>query len=166
LFEQVNTTTTTGSLKAHNSLIQGTVNACLNLGAVIGCLSCMFVGNRLGRRKTVVIGAAIEIVGTILFASAFAYAQLIIGRRTYRPSRLCHCAVPALQLTRPVLLGIGLGMMSATLPTWQAETSRTHKRGHHVIIDGIAVSCNRRCPRIGLFLTFTCWRAITPSLLL
>lgn len=84
LFEQVNTTTTTGSLKAHNSLIQGTVNACLNLGAVIGCLSCMFVGNRLGRRKTVVIGAAIEIIGTILFASAFAYAQLIIGRRTYR----------------------------------------------------------------------------------
>ncbi|GFZ48901.1 hypothetical protein JCM24511_06650 [Saitozyma sp. JCM 24511] len=118
LFEQVNTTTTTGSLKAHNSLIQGTVNACLNLGAVIGCLSCMFVGNRLGRRKTVVIGAAIEIIGTILFASAFAYAQLIIGR---------------------LLLGIGLGMMSATLPTWQAETSRTHKRGHHVIIDGIAI---------------------------
>lgn len=43
-------------------------------------------------------------------------------------------------LTGPVILGIGLGMMSATVPTWQAETSRTHKRGQHVIIVGMSVS--------------------------
>ncbi|WRT67532.1 uncharacterized protein IL334_004504 [Kwoniella shivajii] len=118
LFPKVNTSTTKGDIKEHNSLIQGTVNACLNLGAVAGCLSCMYVGNKLGRRKTTVLGNIIAVVGTILHATAFSFAQLIVSR---------------------LILGYGIGMASSTVPAWQTETSRTHKRGHHVIADGITI---------------------------
>lgn len=31
-------------------------------------------------------------------------------------------------------------MMSSTVPVWQSETSKVHKRGHHVIVDGICIA--------------------------
>ncbi|GFZ42295.1 hypothetical protein JCM24511_00009 [Saitozyma sp. JCM 24511] len=77
----------------------------------------MYFGNKLGRRKTLAVGAIINVTGTAIFASSYSYGQLVIGRLT---------------------LGIGLGMMSATVPLWQAETSRTHKRGRHVITVGMS----------------------------
>lgn len=81
MFEEINTTTTKGAVQAHNSLIQGTVNACLNLGAVMGCLSCMYIGNKLGRRRTLAIGAILDVAGTAIFASSYSYGQLVVGRR-------------------------------------------------------------------------------------
>jgi MFS family permease len=79
-FPQVDTRTTTGAVKSHNSLIQGTTVSSLNLGAALGCLSTMYLGNRLGRRRTVVLGAIVALVGTALMCSAFSLAQLIVAR--------------------------------------------------------------------------------------
>ena len=81
LFPKINTVTTTGAVKSHNSLIQGTSVSSLNLGAAMGCLSTMYLGNKLGRRRTVMLGAIITLVGTALQCSAFSLAQLIISRR-------------------------------------------------------------------------------------
>lgn len=39
-----------------------------------------------------------------------------------------------------MVLGSGLGMMSSTVPVWQSEMSKVHKRGHHVIVDGICIA--------------------------
>ncbi|OCF34420.1 hypothetical protein I317_03526 [Kwoniella heveanensis CBS 569] len=119
LFEQIDTSTTTGAVKSHNSLIQGTTVSTLNLGAALGCLSCIYLGNRLGRRRTTFLGSLIALAGTILQCSAFTLAQLLVSR---------------------IVLGAGLGMMSSTVPVWQSETSKVHKRGHHVIVDGICIA--------------------------
>lgn len=83
LFPKINTVTTTGAVKSHNSLIQGTSVSSLNLGAALGCLSTMYLGNKLGRRRTVMLGAIITLVGTALQCSAFSLAQLIISRREW-----------------------------------------------------------------------------------
>lgn len=32
-------------------------------------------------------------------------------------------------------------MMSSTVPVWQSETSKTSKRGHHVIVGGVMIAC-------------------------
>lgn len=79
-FPQINTATTTGTVKSHNSLIQGTTVSSLNLGAALGCLSTMYLGNKLGRRRTVMLGAIIALVGTVLQCSAFSLPQLIVSR--------------------------------------------------------------------------------------
>ncbi|WWC69816.1 uncharacterized protein I206_103759 [Kwoniella pini CBS 10737] len=139
LFPEIDTTTTKGSVKSHNSLIQGTTVASLNLGAALGCLSTMYLGNRLGRRRTVMLGAIIALVGTILQCSAFSLAQLIVAR---------------------MVLGSGLGMMSSTVPVWQSETSKVHKRGHHVIIDGICIAAGIA---LASWLTFGFSKAETTS---
>ncbi|ORY30768.1 general substrate transporter [Naematelia encephala] len=118
-FPEVDTTTSPAHLKAHRSLIEGVVNACVNLGSVLGALSCMYTGNRLGRRLSVAIGAIINIFGTAIFISSYNLGQLIAGR---------------------LILGFGIGMTIATAPVWQAETSTTHNRGHHVIVAGIGTA--------------------------
>ena len=80
-FPKINTATTTGELKKHNALIQGVTVSTLNLGAILGCFSVMYLGNKLGRRKTTFVGAVVTLVGTVLQCSAFSIAQLIVGRR-------------------------------------------------------------------------------------
>lgn len=32
-------------------------------------------------------------------------------------------------------------MMSSTVPVWQSETSKTSRRGHHVIVGGVMIAC-------------------------
>lgn len=69
----------------------------------------------LGRKKTIFIGSAIMIVGAILQTASYGLAQLIIGRW---------------------ITGFGNGMNTSTVPTWQSETSKPHRRGQMVMIEG------------------------------
>lgn len=119
MFPEMDTATTKGALKDHNSLIQGTVNGTSNLGGILGCLSCMYLGNKLGRRMTTFVGAVICIIGTVLFCTAYSMGHLIVGR---------------------LVQGFGIGMMISTVPVWQSELATTKNRSTHVIIDGCMVS--------------------------
>lgn len=100
LFPQIDTVNTTGAKKARNSQIQGTVVAVYTLGALFGALSCTFIGDKLGRRRTIMLGAVVTCIGSILQASAFSFAQLIVGR---------------------LITGLGFGAISATAPNWQVN---------------------------------------------
>jgi MFS family permease len=64
----------------HNSRIQGTVVAMYTLGAFFGALSCIFVGDKLGRIRTIQLGAAVNVIGAILQSTSFSLGQLIVGR--------------------------------------------------------------------------------------
>ncbi|WWC61533.1 uncharacterized protein I303_104117 [Kwoniella dejecticola CBS 10117] len=138
-FPQIDTSTTEGDIKAQHSIRQGAVNASLNLGAIVGCLSCIWLGNCLGRRKTIVLGAAITNFGTVLMCTSFSMPQFCVAR---------------------VCLGAGLGMMSSTVPVWQSEISKVHKRGHHVIVDGICIAGGIAASG---WLTYGFWRIDTTS---
>lgn len=50
------------------------------IGCLVGALSNLWIGDRLGRRKTIVIGGIIMIIGAILQATSFSYAQLVVAR--------------------------------------------------------------------------------------
>lgn len=82
-FPTIDTVTTTGAANTYNNLIEGVANSTLNLGAVVGALSCMYIGNKLGRRRTVFLGSICTIIGTVLFCSSFSFAQLIVARCEY-----------------------------------------------------------------------------------
>lgn len=118
-FPQIDTVHTEGTTRSHNSTIQGTVVAIYTLGAFFGALSCIFAGDRLGRIRTVQLGALIDIIGTILQSSSFSLGQLIVGRLT---------------------TGFGLGMVSATAPNWQSECSQSSHRGAAVVMESIFIS--------------------------
>ncbi|KAJ7226126.1 putative MFS sugar transporter [Mycena pura] len=119
LFPQIDTINTKGAKKVRNSHIQGTVVALYTLGALAGALSCFVIGDKLGRRRTIMLGAFVSAVGSILESSSHSFPQLIVGR---------------------LICGLGFGAISATAPNWQTECSRAGHRGFVVMLEGLFIS--------------------------
>ncbi|KAJ5692653.1 hypothetical protein N7462_002076 [Penicillium macrosclerotiorum] len=117
-FPKMDTIHTTGAQEHENSQIQGTVIALYTVGGIFGALSCVYLGDLLGRRKVIFVTNFISIIGAILMATSFDFAQFIVAR---------------------LVLGLGIGGYVATVPVWQSEISPAHKRGSNVVTDGIFV---------------------------
>ena len=118
-FPQINTATTTGAEKTHHSRVQGTVVALYTLGCFFGCVSCIWLGDRLGRKRTIMFAAFLNIIGAIIQSTSFSLAQLIVGR---------------------LVSGFGFGHLTATAPNWQAECSGAAHRGAAVMLEGLFIS--------------------------
>lgn len=118
-FPEIDTTHTEGATKTHNATIQGVVVATFTIGALFGALSCSYTGDKFGRRMVILAGAIFTLIGEVLECSAFGLAQFIVGR---------------------IILGAGVGMLSATVPVWQSECSSSKNRGKHVVLDGMFIS--------------------------
>ncbi|OGE50983.1 hypothetical protein PENARI_c015G08422 [Penicillium arizonense] len=126
-FPRMDTIHTEGTLQQQNSQIQGTVIALYTVGGIFGALSCVYLGDLWGRRKVIFITNFVTIIGAILMATSFQFAQFIVAR---------------------LVLGLGIGGYVATVPVWQSEISPSHKRGSNVVTDGIFV---------GLGVTLALW---------
>lgn len=103
----------------HISVIQGITVSSYNVGCFIGAIITIFIGDILGRRKMIFVGSAIMVVGATLQASAFHLPHMIVGR---------------------IITGFGNGMNTSTVPTWASETSKSHKRGKMVMIEGAMIT--------------------------
>ena len=115
---RIDTINTYGATHSDNSTVKGLVNACLQLGALVGSLSCSVVGDKLGRRKSIFLAGIISTIGQILQCTAFSLPQFVVGR---------------------VILGFGIGQLNVTVPVWQTESSDAGKRGRKVIVAGIFI---------------------------
>ncbi|CAG8898184.1 unnamed protein product [Penicillium egyptiacum] len=115
VFPQIDTVHTSGSEKSHNSTIQGTTVAIYEVGCALGAGSCAFLGDRLGRRKTIFLAGCIALAGIAIQASPFSLGQLIAGR---------------------VITGLGVGGFTATIPMYVSESSGAEARGRMVLLEG------------------------------
>ncbi|KFX89388.1 hypothetical protein O988_08646 [Pseudogymnoascus sp. VKM F-3808] len=87
------------------------VNASMPLGAVGGACFLHAANEYLGRRKTIILAAILYTVGAALQAGAVNYALMISGR---------------------VILGLGVGLETGTVPIYVAETVERRLRGNLV----------------------------------
>lgn len=139
-FPQMDTLNTTGAQRTKNSNIQGklhtttaeppgqhypdsihspgTVIALYLVGGIFGSLSCIFMGDRLGRRKVIFIASGVSVIGAVLMASSYQLAQFAVAR---------------------LVLGFGTGGYVATVPVWHAEISKPSKRGSGVVTTGFFI---------------------------
>lgn len=108
-----------GPDSATRSTYQGIAVASYNLGCFLGAVIAIFISNPLGRKKMIMLGTSIMLVGAILQASAFRLDHFIIGR---------------------IITGLGNGGNTSTVPTWQSETSHAHKRGKLVMVEGALIT--------------------------
>ncbi|KAF1979344.1 general substrate transporter [Bimuria novae-zelandiae CBS 107.79] len=104
-----------GTTQSYTSTIQGITVGAYTLGCFFGAVATIWLGNMLGRKRTIFVGSSIMIIGAILQTSSYGLPQLIVGRW---------------------ITGFGNGMNTSTVPTWQAETSKSHRRGQMVMIEG------------------------------
>lgn len=110
--------------------------ASYNLGCFVGAVICIWLGNMLGRRWTIFTGSAIMVVGAALQTSAFSLGHFIVGR---------------------IITGIGNGLNTSTVPTWQSETSKSHRRGQLVMIEGALITGGICISYwVGIFLKLVC----------
>ncbi|MCJ1353731.1 MAG: hypothetical protein MMC33_003718 [Icmadophila ericetorum] len=107
------------SQKNHRSTIQGISVGSYNLGCFLGAIVTIWIGDLLGRRRTIFLGSSIMIVGATLQCTSFSLAQLIVGR---------------------IVTGFGNGLNTSTIPTWQSECSKSHRRGQLVMIEGALIT--------------------------
>jgi sugar porter (SP) family MFS transporter len=96
------------------SSIIGAINSTFNGGAVFGSLMGGLTMDRYGRRKTILIGALICLVGAILQAAARNLAMILVGR---------------------IFAGWAVGLLSMSVPVYQSECAHPKQRG---LIVGLA----------------------------
>lgn len=129
------------------SLLQATYTSVYELGCLAGATSSLLLGNKLGRRKMIQMGSIIMILGVIIQVTAIkgynAGAQFLIGRiitgvyvfpiPTQAPvsHRSSSAADEACR---------GNGMNTSTIPSWVAETSKSHNRGLLVSIEASMIA--------------------------
>ncbi|PKY00220.1 putative MFS sugar transporter [Aspergillus campestris IBT 28561] len=91
-----------------------TVTAIYDIGCFFGAIVAFTVGERLGRKMSIILGTSIMGIGTILQASSYSLPQMFVGR---------------------IVLGVGNGINTATAPIWQTETAQARWRGKLVILE-------------------------------
>lgn len=99
---------------------QGITVAAYNLGCFSGSIPTIWIGNMLGRRKAIFLGSFIMCIGAILQCTSYELAQLVVGR---------------------LVTGFGNGINTSTVPTWQSECCKSHRRGQMVMIEGAMITC-------------------------
>ena len=97
----------------------GVLTGVYDLGAVIGSLSCIFYGEKIGRIRTILIGLILGVIALAIESLAFSLAQFIFGR---------------------ILVGGSIGTISAAVPVWQSECASTVHRGAFVVFEGLCIS--------------------------
>jgi sugar porter (SP) family MFS transporter len=113
----------------HAGTVRGSVTACYEVGCFFGALVAYFIGERFGRRKMMLGGGYVMVIGTIITVTAFGpgeprgnvggFVQFIVGR---------------------VITGLGNGANTATIPSWVAESSKAHNRGFLICIEASTVA--------------------------
>lgn len=87
-----------------NPTMQGLVTAIYEIGCLIGAMFILWAADTLGRRRAMMLGALIMIIGTIIQITCFKQsnplAQFIVGR---------------------VITGVGNGINTSSIPTYQGE---------------------------------------------
>ncbi|EWC43824.1 hypothetical protein DRE_07268 [Drechslerella stenobrocha 248] len=105
-----------------NSTMQGLVTALYEIGCLAGAMFVLVFGDAIGRKKGIVAGAIIMILGTVVQITSFStatggggLAQFITGR---------------------IVTGVGNGLNTSCIPTYQAECANTKNRGLLICIQG------------------------------
>ena len=89
-FPEMDTTEGAGG----SASLQGLVVAIYEIGCFFGAIFCLLAGERLGRRRCIMLGCVVLSIGATLQAAAFGIPQMIVGR---------------------IIAGLGNGMNTSTI---------------------------------------------------
>lgn len=100
--------------------------AIFEIGCFIGAIITSFVGEKLGRRRSIFWGVVVMIIGALLQATAYTKAHMIVAR---------------------IMAGVGLGAINSTAPVMMAEFAPKATRG-------IYVCAQLSCLNFGIMLVY------------
>jgi MFS family permease len=116
----------------------GTVTAIYDVGCFLGSLFAYWLGERLGRRSTVLVGTTIMSIGALLQASSYSLGQMMTGRIIAGIGNGTHKQLEPLRIQELTDVS-SPGLNTSTAPIWQVETSKVQLRGKLVILENVLV---------------------------
>ncbi|KAM5465086.1 putative dihydrolipoyl dehydrogenase [Microsporum audouinii] len=97
-----------------DSLLQGGIVSVYYLGTLVGALAGGMVGDRIGRIRSIALGAVWGVIGAALQCSAQNHTWMILAR---------------------LINGVGTGILNAIVPVWATETAEHKSRGQFIAIE-------------------------------
>ena len=94
-----------------SALVIGTITALYDVGAVVGAILAAFTAESLGRKRTLLLGALLVMVGGFLMGASFTRVQFMAAR---------------------IVVGLGIGYTTSVTPVYQSEISASEHRGWQV----------------------------------
>ena len=110
---------------------EGFIVSIYAVGCFFGACFILQLGDWLGRRKSIFIGAWTMIIGVLIQITAMPATQGRIGQSVGATAQF---------IVGRFLTGIGNGVNTSTVPTYQAECSKSHNRGKVICIEGSCVA--------------------------
>ncbi|OCF32106.1 monosaccharide transporter [Kwoniella heveanensis BCC8398] len=107
-----------GTVTSGAAFNKGVMTGLLELGAFLGALQAGYLADRYSRKKAIGIGAIWFIVGSVIQASSFSYAQLVAGR---------------------FIGGVGIGLLSSVAPMYISEIAPPNVRGAFLAMEGATI---------------------------
>jgi len=104
----VNSTSFKTTFDSPSPTITGLIVAIYEVGCFLGSVATSIFGESLGRKKSILIGVIIMIIGALLQATSYGRPQMVVAR---------------------VVSGVGMGWINSTVPVFQAEFSPKATRG-------------------------------------
>lgn len=86
----------------------GLVTAIYDIGCALGAVMAFLIGDKVGRKKSIVYANIIVIIGAAIQTASYSYAQMSVAR---------------------VIAGIGVGFSTVAVPILQSETLPSRNRG-------------------------------------
>ncbi|OQD72410.1 hypothetical protein PENDEC_c021G03410 [Penicillium decumbens] len=109
-----------------STVMTGTITALYDVGAVFGAIIAALTVERLGRKRSLMVGSFLIIIGAILMGASVERIQMIVGR---------------------IVTGLGIGFLTSVAPVYQSEICLPSQRGWHV-------SCQLTMMLFGLMLSY------------
>ncbi|KFY09316.1 hypothetical protein V491_08256 [Pseudogymnoascus sp. VKM F-3775] len=106
-----------------NSTVQGITTGIYEIGCLMGAVFILIFGEWLGRRRACITGGWVMILGVVIQVASFTghqpFVQFMVGR---------------------TITGVGNGINTSTIPTYQAECSKSSNRGLLICIEGATIA--------------------------
>ncbi|KAF2654680.1 hypothetical protein K491DRAFT_461987 [Lophiostoma macrostomum CBS 122681] len=97
----------------YKARILGITMGTWNIGCFTSAILTIFIGDWLGRRRTLMLGLVLWAIGETIQCSSYSYGQFVAGR---------------------FIAGFGNGFTTSTVPAYQAECVKSHRKGTILMI--------------------------------
>ncbi|KAJ5403813.1 hypothetical protein N7509_003684 [Penicillium cosmopolitanum] len=94
-----------------STVMTGTITALYDVGGVFGAIIAAFTVESLGRKRGLMVGAALIVIGSVLMGASVERVLMIVGR---------------------IITGLGIGFLTSVAPVYQSEICLPSQRGWHL----------------------------------
>jgi MFS family permease len=101
-----------------NPTMTGLVTAIYDIGCALGAVVAFVFGEKIGRKRSIILANLIVVVGAAIQTASFEYWQMFIAR---------------------IIGGVGVGLSTVAVPILQSETLPAHNRGSLLVVQSALI---------------------------